>query len=323
MRIEQLWYFKEVVESKSISKAANKIFITQQALSQALYNLETEIGVQLFIRTPKGIEVTQKGLIFYEATLKVLQNFGDLKTICWKMENDTTYEKTPIITGSLNVYCSSMILDHFVAPVVFHCNMLYPKAEINLIEKNINADILTEICQTNSIGIFCYITGEYTKNVNSDSEKNIWYERLFLDDLCIGVSLQSSLSKKKHISNEEFFQYPLAISANNLFTINQLHRKSQLHDDSSSIKIRLMTTKWQTVIQLVSENQAITVLPRQLLNLEERMNKKGIILIPFKEKYQLACSIIKTQNNINPLENIFIQEIRRNFNRTNLISNHD
>ncbi len=84
-----------------------------------------------------------------------------------------------------------------------------------------------------------------------------------------------------------------------------------------------MTTKWQAVIQLVSENQAITVLPRQLLNLEERMNKKGIILIPFKEKYQLACSIIKTQNNINPLENIFIQEIRRNFNRTNLISNHD
>ena len=81
MRIEQLWYFKEVVESKSISKAANKIFITQQALSQALYNLETEIGVQLFIRTPKGIEVTQKGLIFYEATLKVLQNFGDLKKV--------------------------------------------------------------------------------------------------------------------------------------------------------------------------------------------------------------------------------------------------
>ena len=54
MRLEQLQYFVQVVESHSFNKASQKLNITQPALTNALRALEEELGVQLLVRSHRG-----------------------------------------------------------------------------------------------------------------------------------------------------------------------------------------------------------------------------------------------------------------------------
>ncbi len=61
MTILQLQYFVETARETSISRAAAKLFISQQALSRALLTLEEELGTTLFNRTAQGIHLTMTG----------------------------------------------------------------------------------------------------------------------------------------------------------------------------------------------------------------------------------------------------------------------
>ncbi|WP_143321924.1 LysR family transcriptional regulator [Clostridium sp. HBUAS56010] len=73
MTLQQLRYFIETVNSGSINKAAERLFIAQSSLSNALKDLETEIQHQLFIRTPKGISLTTDGGEFLGYARQVLE----------------------------------------------------------------------------------------------------------------------------------------------------------------------------------------------------------------------------------------------------------
>ena len=54
MRLEQLQYFVQVVESHSFNKAAQKLNITQPALTNAIRSLEEKLDVQLLVRSRRG-----------------------------------------------------------------------------------------------------------------------------------------------------------------------------------------------------------------------------------------------------------------------------
>lgn len=64
MTLQQLKYFIEVANCGSINKAAERLFIAQPSLSNALRELETEIGLELLTRTPRGISLTTDGAEF-------------------------------------------------------------------------------------------------------------------------------------------------------------------------------------------------------------------------------------------------------------------
>lgn len=61
MELKNIRYFVEVVEQKSINKAATKLYVTQPSLTRAIQSLEAELGAQLLIRTNHGVEVTLAG----------------------------------------------------------------------------------------------------------------------------------------------------------------------------------------------------------------------------------------------------------------------
>ena len=63
MNIKQLKYFLVVAEERQITSAAKKLYIAQPPLSYQLKQLEKEVGVQLFVRTAHGIELTSGRLL--------------------------------------------------------------------------------------------------------------------------------------------------------------------------------------------------------------------------------------------------------------------
>jgi len=73
MTFQQLKYFIETVNCGSISKAAESLYIAQPSLSNAMKDLETEVGVELFTRTPKGITLTADGVEFLGYARQVVE----------------------------------------------------------------------------------------------------------------------------------------------------------------------------------------------------------------------------------------------------------
>lgn len=78
MRISSLRYFYEVAQLKSISKVSKDLHISQPALSHKLFTLEKELGVTLFERSNRGVELTTKGEILYRYSKEILNTYDNL-----------------------------------------------------------------------------------------------------------------------------------------------------------------------------------------------------------------------------------------------------
>jgi LysR family nitrogen assimilation transcriptional regulator len=77
--IRQLRYFIEIVDLKSISKAAARLYVAQPALSQHVAALESELGVQLLVRSTKGVQTTGAGVILYRHARSILRQMDDAR----------------------------------------------------------------------------------------------------------------------------------------------------------------------------------------------------------------------------------------------------
>ena len=73
----QLTYFKTIAEEKSVTKAAQKLCVSQPALSKMLKNLENEFGVKLFFRTGQGVELNTYGRVVLSYARKILDSASD------------------------------------------------------------------------------------------------------------------------------------------------------------------------------------------------------------------------------------------------------
>ena len=60
--------FYEVAKAGNISKAAKELFISQPAISKSISKLEDGLGVTLFVRSSRGVQLTEEGrLLFHYA----------------------------------------------------------------------------------------------------------------------------------------------------------------------------------------------------------------------------------------------------------------
>lgn len=73
MRIQQLHYIIKIVETGSMNEAAKQLYITQPSLSNAVRDLEKEMGITIFNRHPKGITLTKDGMEFLAYARQVIE----------------------------------------------------------------------------------------------------------------------------------------------------------------------------------------------------------------------------------------------------------
>ncbi len=79
IELRQLRYFVAVVEEGSITRAAGQLFLSQQALSAAIRQLEQRAGTELLVRGPRGLEVTDAGRTLLAHARRVLRGADELE----------------------------------------------------------------------------------------------------------------------------------------------------------------------------------------------------------------------------------------------------
>src|SRR4051794_20991781 len=66
MRLDDLRYFVAVAEEAHVGRAAQRLGVTQPALTKGVQRLEASLGLQLFERSPRGMALTSVGEVFFE-----------------------------------------------------------------------------------------------------------------------------------------------------------------------------------------------------------------------------------------------------------------
>lgn len=80
MTLQQLKYALTIADCGSMNKAAKQLFISQPSLSETMKELETEIGLDIFLRSNRGIVITPEGEEFLGYARQVTEQFGLLQS---------------------------------------------------------------------------------------------------------------------------------------------------------------------------------------------------------------------------------------------------
>lgn len=78
MRLEQFYYFVKIADLHSFSAASADLFVSQQALSTSIKNLEEDFQTELFIRTPRGVVLSAEGKYFYDHAREILKLYEEV-----------------------------------------------------------------------------------------------------------------------------------------------------------------------------------------------------------------------------------------------------
>ncbi|MFJ7664641.1 LysR family transcriptional regulator [Lysinibacillus sp. NPDC097162] len=117
--------FSVVAKNSSFSRAAKDLFMTQPAVSQAMMQLEKELGTRLFNRTPKGVTLTTEGKLLYEYTNSALGllDAGEEKLLEFKN----------LTMGQLKIGVGDTISRFFLMPYLEAFHTMYPNIKLQML----------------------------------------------------------------------------------------------------------------------------------------------------------------------------------------------
>lgn len=124
MELRQIRYFIEVAQRLNFSAAAEKLFVAQSAVSRQIAMLEEELGVALFRRTARSVELTAAGERFLVEAIETYASFEKLKSVDWNLVDEPS--------GNLAVGMPPSLLHALAAPVITDFRARYPKVNVRL-----------------------------------------------------------------------------------------------------------------------------------------------------------------------------------------------
>lgn len=128
MDLRELEYLVALAEEGSVSRAADRLYMSQSSLSQFLQQYEDELGVRLFLRTSRGIRPTTSGAMFIEHMQRILLDYQRAKNELWDNES---------MQGGLVTFGISSFRGYRMLPKILHrFHELYPNVIVNVVEEN-------------------------------------------------------------------------------------------------------------------------------------------------------------------------------------------
>lgn len=126
-KLENYRVFCKVAQHKSFSGAAQELFLSQPAVSQSVRQLEEQLGMQLFVRSSKKVELTPQGSILYEYASSAL---GLLESAEQQLSGLQT-----LGAGQLRLGAGDITARHLLLPALERFHQLYPKVHLSIFNR--------------------------------------------------------------------------------------------------------------------------------------------------------------------------------------------
>ena len=122
----QIRYFMAVAEAHAVSKAAHDLNISQSAVTEAIKGLEADLGVTLFERHARGMELTRAGREFQRHAGHIIASVADARR--------SLRARPEAVSGRLNLGTTSMVAGYFLADLLARYKKVASRVEVNVQE---------------------------------------------------------------------------------------------------------------------------------------------------------------------------------------------
>jgi DNA-binding transcriptional LysR family regulator len=160
MELRHFRYFIAVAEESSLGKAAHRLHVSQPALSQQISDLEDELGLKLFTRNSRGVELTEAGRAFLLAARRV---FVAVDQATEQAQEAAKGERGRLVIGSLGAATIS-----FLTGILARFREQHPLVEITVLHMNNRAQVEAVLNGSIMLGI-----GYYDYALEEDEQEQV------------------------------------------------------------------------------------------------------------------------------------------------------
>ena len=279
VNLELYRVFYTVAKCGSLTKAAEELYISQPAVSQAIKQLETQLGGKLFNRTHKGMELSETGGKQIFSTVEQALNLFD--------EAESKYaELKDTATGIVRICASDTVATHFLLPYIKEYHEKY--ANVNLILQNGTSNETIELLKNNKGDI------GFVNLPIDDSDINLSNTVMQLHDTFVASDKFSELIGEP-VDLKRLQDYPLLMlelsTATRQAIVSFAHSQGvHLHPEIELASLELMT-------ELAKTGIGIACIPREFVKHElESGSLKEIKTNPALPARAIGLALPKHEN---------------------------
>lgn len=295
MTLQQLNYALTIADCSSINEASKQLFISQPSLSEAIRELEAELGFELFLRSNRGIVMTPEGEEFLGYARQVTEQFGLLKS---RYIDRQTKEKFSVSTQHY-----TFAVKAFVETVKQTGMEQYEFA----IHETMTADVIENVKNFKSeIGVL-YQNDFNEKVLNKMFRENgLEFVELFQCDTFVYLWSGHPLAGQQVISMEELDEYPcLSFDQGKNHSLYLAEEMKSTYDYRRLIK----ANDRATLLNLMRGLNAYTLCSGIIC---EDLNGDDYIAIPLKETEKMRIGYLKRKGaKISHIGELYIEELKK------------
>jgi len=283
MNINQLKYVLEIANSSSIREASTRLFVSQPALSASIRELEEEIGILIFERTNKGINLTEDGRDFVEYAKKAVGQFEVLEERYLSKDSDKE-----IFSVSTQHY--NFAIKAFTAVI----DKLQPEKYVFSIHETKTKEVLDDVKNLKSeVGILSFSGSNEKVMRKLLKDFGLEFTPLMRRETYVYVWKNHKFAGKKEISIEDMRPYPCVAfdqSSDSNFYLSEEAMADYTFDKT------IKSSDRATTMEIISELGGFSI-GSGMLSKEDAI-LQGLVAIKLKEEDPLIIGYITRKYSI-------------------------
>ena len=276
MTLQQLKYVRTVAETGTITEAAEKLYISQPSLTNAIHELEKEMNIRIFNRTNKGISLSKEGEDFLGYARQVLEQAAVLE------------DKYKGSGGGKKQFCVSTQHYSFAVNAFVDLIKEYGQEEYDFsLRETQTYEIIEDVARMRSeIGILFFNDFNETVLRKILKSRDLVFHPLFVAKPHVFISRKHPLADREIITNEELTPYPYLSfeqgEHNSFYFSEEIFSASER---KKNIRVRDRATLFNLLIGLDGYTVCSGVI-------DKKLNGKDIIAVPLAEESSMHIGYI-------------------------------
>lgn len=250
MRYEltDLRLFQAIAEAHSLAGGANAAHITASAASYRLKNLEHALGIPLFVRSPRGMDLTPAGEMLLSHVRELLQGIERMHAEVGQFASG--------LKGHIRLLANSSSLNGFIIPNVSRFLAAHPEVNIDLEERASQAIVAAVTAHEADIGI---LANELTDEASATGVRAVRYA---VDELVLAVPAGHPLARESSVRFGAALGFDFVCMSRN--SSNFLFLKDMAQRAGRQPNVRLHAHGFEAVLSLAEAGVGIALVPRSV-----------------------------------------------------------
>ncbi len=299
METRQIKYFLEVAKREHVTEAADALHVAQSSVSRQIFNLENELGVELFIREGRSVKLTPLGRIFFDRMKQVWNLMEDAKR---EVEEYLNPEK-----GTVRIAFPISMAAHTLPSIIYSFRTRYPEAKFQM-SNALYYDLIDGV-----------VNGEFNLAMiapmpNPEKEKKIKGATLFTENIVALIPLHHPLADQKSIRLRKLKDDPFCVLPEGFIFREQVVQAC--NDAGFSPQIAFEGKDIDALKGLVSAGLGVALMPEMTLI---DNTPRSTVMIPISDASltRTVGVIYPTQRELLPTEALFYDFLLETYERLN------